>query len=807
MQLLLYIVALSTVGQSQNTHKSETGADHATITKGITSEGNVLSPDALIRNGEAMRVPQADVLMRRDDAVKAALVSYHHHKAQNVNTKDGANWSWPWADGGAAKSSLKAEPQAVHQGQLGDISAQSSGKTYHKVSNPHGHSPSPPPHGGSAHGGSAHGESDPASDGSSVELAALTYLKTAISEIERGYTVAETEKDLFGSLHGVLSQVPAIAHDPSHPGPDLTGFPFKQDPYLSEWVIEAGVSAQEWQNISVIDQLMIASELEQSKAFEETKAEYEGLSFPDMEPLEESGDGGAHGGHGDGGAHGGDGDGGAHGGPHSGGHGGHSLSELNSNPSVRGPSDDLAEQMKRFHRKFADNPHANHARNTNSISFAESQQKAVARLHHRATANKTLVQHGKILPLVPAAIAASAAVGAAAAIVDAVDKETASNSPSPTDDVNIDRKLQALLEICEDTVTGAIEISTKPRDPHYISVGVCTEKFHELMIDILASLDHHPTQNIMHHYEALAAEACKAGETELDEYLTGIPADAEESPPDVEEAYNVYCRAVAGFVRNHPIKACFPADASVLVRGPERDRRTALRDLHPGDLVAVGDKLTGSITFTPVLTDLHSEEEHSRGAVRYLMLSHSLGSLNLTSNHFVATKERGLLPAGEVLVGDELLVQPTLDSAPDSSGHLVASKVTAVTSVIKSGMYAPLTWGGLLLVDGVLASSYIVPPEKWLSSLARGRLVSLFGWNGLHNLEHTLMLPVRVAHAIGLPSALERLVEWKMPGANELYRLLSPHDLNLKVSSAGWGVPRYVDIMGEFTGGLLEMLV
>lgn len=814
MQKLLCIFALAIAchGSGPNPSMNYVETRHAAvkqpISEEVTDDGHIISTGALMRKADAIAHPKIQSKEAEGDKSKASLVSYLVHQAIN-HDKDShkkilkaleakqlsakEKW-WPWDD--KAKTKSKAEPQAVHQGDLGDV----TGKTKSKGQPQAVHQGdlgditekfNPGSHGGGHDFGSStsshtvanlhHSTSSVSthSTHSSIVLTAETYANSAITEMQHGYNFGTVSSTFDAQMDNLLHQASGIANHPTHAAPDTHAFPHGQDPYLSEWIAEAGVTAAEWSQIHPEDQLMIATELEQSKAFEETKAEYEGLSFPDMEPMESE----AHGegvsfdlnggnqpiGHG----HGAEGAAGSHDAGHGGSH--HSLEQRNA-------------------AKWKALPQDLRVKNASHASLVESKRKAVAHLH----------DHGKIVPLVPVAVAATAAAAAVATTAGAISKEynaPAINGSEP--DVDCDRRYNAILAICEDTAGGAEVISTKHRDPVNISAIVCHEKFHELMMDVLASLDEHPSASKLHHYEALAGRACEEGEKEADTFIHGLPAEDTSSPEEIEEAFNIYCEAMSTFVMEHPIDACFPADASVLVRGVDGDHKTALRNLRAGDLVAVGDQLTGSISFKPVLTDLHSEEEHARGAVRYLMLRHNLGSLNLTGNHFVATQVRGLIPASEVVVGDELLVQ----SADDSS-QLVASTVIAVTPVIKSGMYAPLTWDGVLLVDGVLASSYIVPPESWLSSRARERLVSfLGGWNGLHTLEHTLMLPIRVAHAFGLPAVLKRLVEWNLPGADKLHRMLSPHDLNSQVNGVGWGVPQYVDIMGEFTGGLLEMLV
>ena len=59
----------------------------------------------------------------------------------------------------------------------------------------------------------------------------------------------------------------------------------------------------------------------------------------------------------------------------------------------------------------------------------------------------------------------------------------------------------------------------------------------------------------------------------------------------------------------------------------------------------------------------------------------------------------GRLPASDVVVGDFLFV-----CEPDSEGKVSIARVTNITTAIDVGVYAPFTWSGRLVVDGVLVT-------------------------------------------------------------------------------------------------------
>ena len=110
------------------------------------------------------------------------------------------------------------------------------------------------------------------------------------------------------------------------------------------------------------------------------------------------------------------------------------------------------------------------------------------------------------------------------------------------------------------------------------------------------------------------------------------------------------------------------------------------------------------------LWDVHGSLGTAQAAVRaeFLALTHAASdrALRVTESHFVFAKKQGALearmvPASAVSVGDELLVRH-----PEKPGELMPSRVTGIETVLDFGVYAPFTWSGRLMVDGVLVSNY-----------------------------------------------------------------------------------------------------
>ena len=101
--------------------------------------------------------------------------------------------------------------------------------------------------------------------------------------------------------------------------------------------------------------------------------------------------------------------------------------------------------------------------------------------------------------------------------------------------------------------------------------------------------------------------------------------------------------------------------------------------------------------------------------------------LEISAEHLIYTQDASknawtLVPAGDLNEGDSLL---------STNGR--PTTILKIREVERQGAYAPLTVSGNLLVNGVLASSYI--SRHWLKDHVSGLT--------LHQFQHGAMLPVR----------------------------------------------------------------
>jgi hypothetical protein len=123
-----------------------------------------------------------------------------------------------------------------------------------------------------------------------------------------------------------------------------------------------------------------------------------------------------------------------------------------------------------------------------------------------------------------------------------------------------------------------------------------------------------------------------------------------------------------------------------------------------GETVLV-EQASGKMAYEPVLGFLHAQEG-SAGAKSFLTVMHEHGEFQASTNHIIFAIDatgRNSKSVGDLQAGDKLLIAHA-DSAS------VSSEVYAIRSgKAETGMFAPLTPSGTLVVDGVVASSYAAP--------------------------------------------------------------------------------------------------
>jgi len=143
---------------------------------------------------------------------------------------------------------------------------------------------------------------------------------------------------------------------------------------------------------------------------------------------------------------------------------------------------------------------------------------------------------------------------------------------------------------------------------------------------------------------------------------------------------------------------CFSADSTVITpEGPMR-----MEQLKVGHQVMVMNEATGQMVFEPVDSFIHRRNDiHTK----FIDISTDAGTgMSLTPGHLVPISDCSngvsltLKYASEAQLGECVLAQV--------DGQLTPTKIVGLKESMKTGIYAPLTRSGNLLVDNTVASCY-----------------------------------------------------------------------------------------------------
>ncbi|XP_034043117.1 indian hedgehog B protein-like [Thalassophryne amazonica] len=203
---------------------------------------------------------------------------------------------------------------------------------------------------------------------------------------------------------------------------------------------------------------------------------------------------------------------------------------------------------------------------------------------------------------------------------------------------------------------------------------------------------------------------------------------------------------------------CFPGDATVLLEGGATKQ---IRDLHPGDRVLASSSTDGQgpLLYSPVLSFLDRQPNVTK--TFYIIRTNAGLNITLTAAHLVfvadcpgelsrsrsaeaaevpfvgSTQRGGPSSAGvaglrTVFASDVRPGQCVLASRGKAGSEFTLSVVTYVAVQRSTGLFAPLTQHGSIVVNGVLASCYAALD--------------------MHHLAHWVMAPLRFFYSLMGPS-------------------------------------------------------
>eukprot|EP00929_Paragymnodinium_shiwhaense_P061430 TRINITY_DN3067_c1_g3_i1.p1 TRINITY_DN3067_c1_g3~~TRINITY_DN3067_c1_g3_i1.p1 ORF type:complete len:419 (-),score=88.23 TRINITY_DN3067_c1_g3_i1:252-1508(-) len=170
---------------------------------------------------------------------------------------------------------------------------------------------------------------------------------------------------------------------------------------------------------------------------------------------------------------------------------------------------------------------------------------------------------------------------------------------------------------------------------------------------------------------------------------------------------NPYCCASGNQCVNNVCVAsggqCFPGQSTIQTRDADSSPLALARI---GDEVLVPDDL-GNLKYEPIMHFLHQVESQT---TEYVTVVHEYGELRASGSHIAfvtdAMGQRKDVAMSQLSPGDRVQVAG-IDGSISNDLELVSSRVLALRrSRDASGMYAPLSASGQVIVDGVVASCY-----------------------------------------------------------------------------------------------------
>ncbi|KAF7278905.1 hypothetical protein GWI33_007852 [Rhynchophorus ferrugineus] len=193
-----------------------------------------------------------------------------------------------------------------------------------------------------------------------------------------------------------------------------------------------------------------------------------------------------------------------------------------------------------------------------------------------------------------------------------------------------------------------------------------------------------------------------------------------------ESKTHIHCSVKSESSQAARYGGCFTAETTVLTSTGTRRR---LAELRIGEKILALDTATKKLVFSEVILFLDYNPEQKR---EFLQISLASGrTLTVTPNHLVAMKDGRTVYAENLRVGSSVLVGDDLNS-------LKEEVIVGIKPVVRTGVFAPLTKAGSLVVNGVVASCYATIDSQ---SLAHWAFLPLrFAWNVKWSLQRAWMI-------------------------------------------------------------------
>uniref|UniRef100_H2MNC7 Hedgehog protein n=1 Tax=Oryzias latipes TaxID=8090 RepID=H2MNC7_ORYLA len=237
---------------------------------------------------------------------------------------------------------------------------------------------------------------------------------------------------------------------------------------------------------------------------------------------------------------------------------------------------------------------------------------------------------------------------------------------------------------------------------------------------------HHSEDSL--HYEGRAVDITTS-DRDRNKYnmLARLAVEAGFDWVYYESKAHVHCSVKSEHSVAAKTGGCFPGDAQVFLEGGGTKQ---MRHLLPGDRVLSSSTKDGhtSLLYSPVISFLDRQPNIMK--TFYIIGTDAGFNISLTAAHLIFTADCADAHLRTVFASQVQPGQCVYTSSEESEPHVRISVVTFVEEQRSTGLYAPLTQHGSIVVNGVLSSCYAAVDSHELSHWAFAPLRFLYSMLG-----------------------------------------------------------------------------
>ncbi|KAM4626386.1 indian hedgehog protein isoform 1-T1 [Discoglossus pictus] len=236
---------------------------------------------------------------------------------------------------------------------------------------------------------------------------------------------------------------------------------------------------------------------------------------------------------------------------------------------------------------------------------------------------------------------------------------------------------------------------------------------------------HHSEESL--HYEGRAVDITTS-DRDRNKYgmLARLAVEAGFDWVYYESKAHIHCSVKSEHSAAAKTGGCFPGGAMATL---ESGKQIPVSQLHPGLRVLAMD-VDGHATYSEFLTFL-DQDPQANHVFQVIETLDPPARLSLTPTHLIFVADNFSVPASEFQAVFASDVKPGQYILVSGVPGLIPARVLSVSTKIDTGVYAPLTQHGTLVVDEVVVSCFALVQKQNLAQLVFWPLRVLYSLGGL----------------------------------------------------------------------------